>query len=148
MSCPSSNRNIGAGILDLTKPLNAGVNVCIGTDSPASSDGYDLFNELRLALEVDSDNRIPVNGFDALRMITVNPSRALGFDRDIGTIEPGKSADLIALRISDKIDSNPDNIHEEIFRNISADDIALTISMGKVRYTSIDGIPVEDPIES
>lgn len=146
VSCPSSNRNVGSDFLDISRPFNAGVNVCIGTDSPASSDGYDLFHELRIALMVDGEKRLAITALDALRMITVNPARILGFGDEVGTIEKGKSADLIAIKPPQKFDFDADDIPEEILRNVSGEDVVMTMSSGKVRFSSLKTIPEENPI--
>jgi cytosine/adenosine deaminase-related metal-dependent hydrolase len=146
VSCPSSNRNVGSDFLDISRPFNEGVNVCIGTDSPASSDGYDLFHELRLALRYESEKPLAISAKDALRMITVNPAKALGFENEVGTIERGKSADLIAIKPSGNFNFNADDICEEILRNVKGEDVAMTMSSGDVRYSSLDSFPVENPI--
>ena len=136
VTCPSSNRNLKTGRLDLRKPLNAGVNACVGTDSPASSDGIDLFNELRLALGIGESDEIRMNPRDALAMITKNPAKALGFEKEIGTIEAGKSTDLIALDIRGE-SSGLINIEDSIVRNTNADDVALAVSSGIVKYSRV-----------
>ena len=107
VTCPSSNHNLKAGHLDINKPLNAGVNLCVGSDSPASSDGYDLFHELRLALKTGSPDEVKIDPHKALEMITLNPAKALGFMDEIGSLEKGKYADLAIIEV-------PDNLNFEI----------------------------------
>jgi len=141
VSCPSSNKNLKTGWLDIERPFKAGVNTCIGTDSPASSDGIDLFNELRLALKTGTPDEINISARDALFMITINPSRALGFEKEIGTIEVGKSADILALKPPDGIDKWHGDIENLIIRKSKADDVDLTISSGIVKHSRIDTIP-------
>ncbi len=147
VTCPSSNHNLMAGHLDIRKPLDASVNLCVGTDSPASCDGYDLFNELRLALQIPDSDEISIEPMNALRMITTNPAKALGFDDEIGTIESGKSADLIALQLSDGFNLDADDVHDVIVRKIKGDDVILTISSGKVRHSKLTDVPVEYSVE-
>ena len=140
VTCPSSNANLKTGRLDLRKPLNAGVNICVGTDSPASSNGIDLFKELRPALRIGEPDEIKIDSRDALAMITRNPAKALGFENEIGTIEAGKCADLIALEIPRNTSESGINIEDWVVRNSGADDVALTISSGIVRYSRIPEI--------
>jgi 5-methylthioadenosine/S-adenosylhomocysteine deaminase len=140
-SCPSSNRNLKTGQLDLNKPINAGINICIGTDSPASCDSIDLFSELRFALRIENRDEINIKPFDALSMITGNPARALGFADEVGTIEIGKSSDIIALKPPQDSRGWGNNVEEIILRNSKADDVDLTIASGKIRHSRIDDIP-------
>ncbi len=146
VTCPSSNHNLHAGHLDIRKPLNASVNLCVGTDSPASGDGYDLFHELRLALRIPAGDKISIEPVKALEMITTNPAKALGFEDDIGTIEPGKSADLIALKMPGGFNWDADDVHDAIVQQITGDDVMLTISSGKVRYSRLSDVPIESPV--
>lgn len=146
VTCPSSNHNLHAGHLDIRKPLDASVNLCVGTDSPASGDGYDLFNELRLALRIPDGDEISIEPVKALEMITTNPAKALGFEDEVGTIEAGKAADLIALKMPGGFNCDVDNVHDVIVQQISGDDVMLTISMGKVRHSELSDVPVESPV--
>ena len=79
---------------------NQGITVAIGTDGAASNNSQDLFAELRLAsLLAKHEAADPTQG-DAsmmLKMATLDGATVLGMDREIGSIEPGKSADLIAV---------------------------------------------------
>lgn len=147
VSCPSSNHNLSAGHLDIRKPLEASVNLCIGTDSLASGDSYDLFNELRLSMIMPDSEEISIKPLNALKMITTNPAKALGFDNDIGTIESGKSADLIALQPPDDFILDTDNVYDVIVRKITGNDVVLTIASGKVRHSKLPDVPVEYPVE-
>jgi cytosine/adenosine deaminase-related metal-dependent hydrolase len=135
VTCPSSNRNLESGFLDIIKPLNAGVNLCVGTDSPASSDGCDLFHELRLSLRCDTDREVKIDPVKALEFITINPARALGFDSEVGTLDAGKSADLIAIDPGDSY-SEKDDIHDLIVHKAKSEDISLTVSRGEIRYSN------------
>lgn len=146
VTCPSSNHNLHAGHLDIRKPLDASVNLCVGTDSPASCDSYDLFHELRLALRIPDGDEISIEPVKALEMITTNPAKALGFADDVGTIETGKSADLIVLKTPDGFNCDADNVHDVIVHQISGDDVMLTISSGEVRHSRLGDVPVESPV--
>ena len=76
------------------------ITVALGTDGAASNNTQDLFAELRLAALLAKHSRAdPTQGKanDALKMATLNGAKALGLDRDVGSLEVGKSADLIAI---------------------------------------------------
>lgn len=98
--CPVSNLKLASGIAPAAALLARGVNVGLGTDGAASNNRLDLFQEMRFAalLAKGSSGRADVLGaHQALHMATLGGARALGMEADIGSIEPGKAADLCAL---------------------------------------------------
>jgi 5-methylthioadenosine/S-adenosylhomocysteine deaminase len=100
--CPSSNLKLASGIAPVSALLEAGVNVGLGTDGAASNNRLDLFEEMRLsALLAKAASGRPTSApaHQALAMATINAARALGLDAEIGSIEPGKSADLTAVNL-------------------------------------------------
>lgn len=107
--CPESNLKLASGFCPVQKLLDAGVNVAIGTDGAASNNDLDMFGELRtaalLAKGVAADSSA-VSAYTALRMATLNGARALGLDNSIGSLVPGKSADMVAVQMNE-IESQP-----------------------------------------
>lgn len=87
--CPRSNEFIGVGTAPLEALRSAGVRLCLGTDSLASNTDLDIFSEVMFLLE-KSPSHIRLS--EALAWATVNPARALGVERALGTLEPGKRA--------------------------------------------------------
>lgn len=107
--CPESNLKLASGFSPVHQLLKAGVNVALGTDGAASNDDLDMFAEMRtaalLAKGVAHDARaLPASA--ALKMATLNAAKALGIDNETGSLVNGKSADIIALRLSD-IETQP-----------------------------------------
>ena len=101
--CPSSNLKLASGFAPIARLAAAGVNVGLGTDSAASNNRLDLFAELRLASllgKAVSGEADAVPAFAAIEMATIGGARALGLDGRIGSLEPGKAADIIALDMS------------------------------------------------
>lgn len=102
--CPRSNLKLASGYCDVTRLRAAGVPVALGSDGAASSNDLDLFTELRFAallakgLGTDA-TRMPAAA--ALEMATLGGATALGLEREIGSLEPGKAADLIAVALTD-----------------------------------------------
>jgi 5-methylthioadenosine/S-adenosylhomocysteine deaminase len=102
--CPSSNLKLASGIAPITEYFNAGINIGLGTDGAASNNRLDLFTEMRLAALLAkglSGDATSVSAHQALEMATVNGAKALGLDEKIGSIEVGKLADLIAVKLDD-----------------------------------------------
>lgn len=98
--CPASNLKLANGIAPVAELLRRGINVALGSDGAASNNRLDVFGEARLAALLAkgaSGDATAIPAADALRMATLNGARALGLDRDIGSLEPGKLADLVAV---------------------------------------------------
>jgi|YelNatPaOPRAMG01_1025707.scaffolds.fasta_scaffold77536_1 5-methylthioadenosine/S-adenosylhomocysteine deaminase len=108
--CPASNLKLGSGVFPLTKMLDAGINVALGTDSAASNNRLDMWAEMRLAalLAKGSTGRSDcLTAYQVLRMATIQGARALGLDHLLGSLEPGKAADFIAVRVADGLSTMP-----------------------------------------
>lgn len=101
--CPESNLKLASGFCPVERLWQAGVNVAIGTDGAASNNDLDLLGETRTAAllaKAVAGSATALDAHRALRMATLNGARALGLDAEIGSLEPGKSADLVAFDIS------------------------------------------------
>ncbi len=101
--CPRSNAILGCGTAPVAALLEAGVRVGIGTDSPASAPSFDFFDELRAAiLLARAHERRPdaLTAAQALELGTLGSARALGLDAEIGSLVPGKRADLTVVSLS------------------------------------------------
>jgi 5-methylthioadenosine/S-adenosylhomocysteine deaminase len=101
--CPSSNLKLASGSAPVSKMLELGLNVGIGTDGPASNNDLDMFEEIRLAALVakgTTGDPTTVPATTALSMATRLGARAMHMEDLIGTLDPGKRADLILVDIS------------------------------------------------
>ena len=101
--CPESNLKLASGFCPVQRLLDAGVNVALGTDGAASNNDLDMLGELRsaalLAKGVAGDPSA-VPAAMALRMATLNGAKALGLADEVGSLAPGKEADLVAIDLS------------------------------------------------
>ncbi len=91
--CPRSNVHTGAGFTDLTALLQAGLRLALGTDSLASAQDLNLFQEIKMLQERFPD--VPLS--DYLVMATINGAIALNRSQDLGSLTPGKRAALLFL---------------------------------------------------
>ncbi len=102
--CAESNLKLASGFCPVARLLAAGVNVALGTDGAASNNDLDMLGEMHtaalLAKGVAGD-AAALPAAAALRMATLNGARALGLDQDIGSLVPGKWADMTAVDLSD-----------------------------------------------
>jgi 5-methylthioadenosine/S-adenosylhomocysteine deaminase len=98
--CPRSNSALKVGTMPLAKFLRAGIPVGLGTDSLASVTSLNLWDEMRYASRIHKASGVtPV---DIIRMATLGGAQALGMDHEIGSLEPGKRADCIAVPMPGK----------------------------------------------
>ncbi|MDM8559509.1 TRZ/ATZ family hydrolase [Candidatus Parabeggiatoa sp. HSG14] len=107
--CPESNLKLASGICPVPKLLRAGVNVALGTDGAASNDDLDILGEMRTAAllaKIFNKDASTVPAAEALKMATLNGAKALGIDHLTGSFVPGKSADIVAIDMSD-IETQP-----------------------------------------
>ncbi|MGY6629842.1 MAG: TRZ/ATZ family hydrolase [Wenzhouxiangella sp.] len=107
--CPASNLKLASGLCPVAGLDRRGVNVGIGTDGAASNNTLDMFAEMRLAALLAkgvSGDPEALPAARALSMATINPARALQLDDRIGSIEVGKQADLVAVRL-DRLETWP-----------------------------------------
>jgi 5-methylthioadenosine/S-adenosylhomocysteine deaminase len=98
--CPESNLKLACGFCPAAELKAAGITLALGTDGPASNNNLDLFGEMRsaalLAKGVTGDPQaLPAD--QVLAMATIEAAKALGLEAEIGSLEPGKWADLIAI---------------------------------------------------
>ena len=100
--CPRSNLKLASGACRVADLLAAGVNVALGTDGAASNNRLDMFAEMQLAALLGKHvaaDASAVSARQALQMATINGARALGLESQLGSIAPGKSADVICVAL-------------------------------------------------
>jgi cytosine/adenosine deaminase-related metal-dependent hydrolase len=101
--CPRSNAYVGCGIAPLRELREAGLRVGIGTDGVSSTPSHDFFDELRAVVAMArARERRPdaLTASDALELGTLGSARALGLDAEIGSVTPGKRADLTVVSLA------------------------------------------------
>ena len=101
--CPESNLKLASGFCPACALLKAGVNLAIGTDGVASNNDLDMFGETRTAAilaKAVANDAAGFDAFSALRAATLGGAKAMGFDHLVGSIEPGKQADLVCVDLS------------------------------------------------
>jgi 5-methylthioadenosine/S-adenosylhomocysteine deaminase len=131
---PASNLKLSSGLAPVREMLDAGVEVALGTDGPASNNSLDMFREMRLcSLLQKLRTRDPscIRAEEVLRMATVTAARAAGWE-EVGTIEPGKKADIILVNLnSPHLTPLPSVISNIIYSAIGSD-VDTMIVDGKV----------------
>jgi len=101
--CPESNLKLASGFCPACAIQNAGINLALGTDGCASNNDLDMFGEMRTAAllaKAVAQDASALDAMSALRAATLGGAKAIGLEDEIGSIEPGKQADLICVDLS------------------------------------------------
>jgi 5-methylthioadenosine/S-adenosylhomocysteine deaminase len=148
--CPRCNAKLGMGTAPLTQFFEHGITVGIGTDSPASNNTVDPFDEMRIGLLIqrgESSERDFYRYFTArtfVRLATIWGARALGLEEEVGSLEAGKRADVIAVDLSSSPHMVPTaDPYSALVHAANQKDVLMTMVAGRVlfdggEYTSID----------
>ena len=135
--CPVSNLKLASGCADVMGMVKAGMNVCLGTDSVASNNNLDLFEEIKacaLMAKGKTGDPTAVPAEAALMMATVCGARAQGREKECGQIAVGLDADLILLDFNQPHLIPCHNILSNLVYAASGHDVALTMVRGKILY--------------
>lgn len=101
--CPESNLKLASGQCRVADLLAAGTNVCLGTDSASSNNDLDMLGEMRTACliaKTTANDARALPAWQALEMATINGAKALNVQHEIGSLEVGKSADIVAIDLN------------------------------------------------
>lgn len=132
---PSSNLKLASGFAPIDEMLKFGVNVSLGTDGSSSNNNLNMFEEIHLASIVNKAvnmDAVSVPAITALKMATINGAKALLWDKEIGSIEIGKKADMILIDM-DKPHLYPrHNIISSLAYSVQGSDVDTVIVDGKI----------------
>ena len=134
--CPDSNLKLGSGIARVPDMLRMGMTVGLGTDGAASNNDLNLWDEIQLATKLHrgyAQDPTAVSGRQAIYLATRGGAKALGLEEKIGSIQPGKQADLILLDF--------DQPHLQPLYDVFSH-LAFAVGRGDVRTTIVNGVPL------
>jgi 5-methylthioadenosine/S-adenosylhomocysteine deaminase len=132
--CPESNLKLGSGIARIPEMAAAKINICLGTDGVASNNNLDLFEEARTAALIQKGNYQDPTLMQAesvFKMLTINGARALGLSERIGSIEPGKLADIAIVDFNQPHLFPVNTIYTHLLYSANASDVRDTIINGR-----------------
>ena len=132
---PESNMKLASGTAPVPGYLDAGVVVGLGTDGAASNNDLDMFEAMRTASflhKLQTNDPRAVGARTVLKMATIDGARALGMERRIGSLEPGKQADLIVVSMSSARQTPMYDPISHLVYTTGGDDVQTTIVNGKV----------------
>ena len=112
-----------------------GINVSLGTDGQGSGSNLDMFETMKFTALLQKgvfENAKNMDCYELLKMATINGAKALGLDREIGSIEEGKRADIILIDMNTEITNPYGNIFSNIVYNAKGSNVSHTIINGKL----------------
>jgi 5-methylthioadenosine/S-adenosylhomocysteine deaminase len=137
---PVSNMKLASGVARVVDLLASGVAVGLGTDGEKENNNLDMFEEMKTSSLLAKLSRLDAAALEAwsvLRMATITGARALGLDTEIGSIEAGKQADLIAIRtdtprLTPLLSGSTGNLHHNLVHAVRGGDVDMSMVAGKV----------------
>ena len=136
VTCPASNAKLASGICPVSKYLENGLTLGIGTDGPASNNSLDMFKEMYLVSALQKLSYMDaakMDGFEVLKMATVGSSKVLNLN-DADVLEEGKLADIIMIDLKSPSMQPINNIAKNIVYAGSKDIVKMTMINGKILY--------------
>jgi 5-methylthioadenosine/S-adenosylhomocysteine deaminase len=145
---PESNMKLASGAAPVTKYLAAGVTVGIGTDGAASNNDLDMFEATRQTAflhKLETRNPTAVPAGQALEMATIDGARLLGLDRLVGSLEPGKRADVIVVGMNRARQTPLYNVVSQLVYATHGDDVETTIVNGRILMRDRHVLSLDEP---
>jgi len=133
--CPVSNMKLVSGLMPLKKLLNKGVNIGLGTDGACSNNNLDMFEEMKLSALVHKLAEKDPSAAEAqiiLDMATINAAKAIGEEKNLGSIERGKAADIILLNFQQPHLLPDYNILSNLVYSARGNDVETAIINGQI----------------
>ncbi|HBE77376.1 MAG TPA: N-ethylammeline chlorohydrolase [Firmicutes bacterium] len=136
--CPSSNLKLASGIARVPEMLKRGIRVSIGADGAPCNNNLDQFIEMRTAALIQKPQHGPtaMPAWQVFEMATLNGAETMGLSDDIGSLEPGKKADLVMINLH-KLHTSPftgSNIYAQLVYQAKSSDVTLTMVDGKIVF--------------
>lgn len=142
---PGSNTKLASGIAPISKYLDNGIRIAIGTDGPSSNNCLDMFREMFLVTglaKLHDENAAAVVPAEVLKMATVNGAKCMGLD-DCDVLSPGKKADIVMIDMHQPNMQPVNNVADNIVYSGSRANVCMTMCNGRIlfedgRYTTVD----------
>jgi 5-methylthioadenosine/S-adenosylhomocysteine deaminase len=135
--CPRTSAKLGMGVAPLSKFFKRGMIVGLGTDSPASNYTMDFFDEMRVGILLQRGVSKDVNSLSArkfVQMATLEGAKALRMEDKIGSLKPGKEADIIVVDLSEAHQFFGEDPYTLLVYRASQENIILTMVKGEILY--------------
>ncbi|MGM8212437.1 amidohydrolase [Virgibacillus sp. W0430] len=144
---PKSNMKLASGVAPITDLVKADVAVGLGTDGSASNNVLDMFEEMRFASflqKVTLEDPTALPAYTTLQLATSLGAQAVGLNKDIGTIEIGKKADITLVDLQSTHTTPVNNVESQLVYAAKAADVAYTIVDGQVLYENGNLLTIDE----
>lgn len=131
--CPVSNLKLGCGVAKIIDMDHEGIMVSLGTDGQGSGSNLDMFETMKFTALLQKgieENPKYLPAYEVLKMATINGAKALGLEKQIGSVEEGKKADLIVINLEEATQKPVNNIFAEIVYNVKGTNVETTMING------------------
>ena len=132
---PTSNLKLASGFAPIEKMLKAGVNVALGTDGASSNNNLNMFEEMHLASIVNkcvNHDAVSIPAETTIKMASINGAKALGVEKDLGSLEVGKKADIIFIDLKKPHLCPLNNPLSAIYYSAQGSDVHTVMADGKI----------------
>lgn len=132
---PASNMKLGNGFAPVSAMLEKGINVCLGTDGAASNNSLNMFHELNLLTLIHKGvKKTPqcISAKEGFRIATINGARALGLEKETGSLEAGKKADIAILNLNTPSLTPRNNLLAGLSYSANGSEVETVIIDGKI----------------
>lgn len=133
--CPVSNLKLGCGIANISYMKKCGIPVSLGTDGQGSGSNLDLFEAMKYTALLQKgilENSKELPAYEVIKFATIDGAKTLGLEKQIGTIDVGKNADLIIVNLNNVLTKPINNIFSQIVYNVKGSNVETTIINGKI----------------
>jgi 5-methylthioadenosine/S-adenosylhomocysteine deaminase len=140
LHCPSSNLKLGSGVARVPEMRARGITVSLGADGAPCNNSLDMFQEMRLAALIQKPQHGPesMRAEDVVEMATIEGARTLGIEREVGSLEAGKKADIVFLdlnRVWNSFSASvPGSIYSTIVHSCSPENVHSVMIDGRWVY--------------
>ena len=149
--CPSCAAKLGMGVAPLTTMKQRKLRLGLGSDSPATSNRMDLFEEMRLGLLLQRAVNHSTQGLaakDFLHLATLGAAQVLGLEKEVGTLAAGKKADVVAVDLSQSYQQPLSEPYSAIVYTCSSADVMMTMIEGKILFQKDEKEQLDEKIRS
>ena len=138
--CPSSNMKLASGFAHIPELRKMGINVALGADGAPCNNNLNMFQEMRMAALIHKPSSGPrsMRAQEVLDMATLSGAQALGWSKDLGSIEIGKKADLIALDLHSLHNTIP--YGKDLDSEAVASSVVYSSGPSQLSWTMVDGV--------
>lgn len=145
--CPVSNLKLGCGVAKIKEMLENDICVSLGTDGQGSGSNLDMFETMKFTALLQKgidENPEVLPAYEVLKMATINGAKTLRLDKQIGSVDIGKNADIIMINLENILTQPINNVFAEIVYNVKGTNVEMTMVNGKILMENSEIYGIEE----